>query len=315
MDRMVEQIFKASYYVGRDYKRFKILIVTEGGPDFSASTSEDTAAFRAHLHERAQWILDAFDAAAKEVGISLGRGERAELFASYNYYWFNTRRAEIYSDEKIYPEIYLTRLVEKLNAGLVISAGGVGDERFRRDSEYLLRENFELPIFVAPRNREQLKEIFKIYLRNCRASIDAAIERIAEKISKGKSPLDILDELLGANNSSGAGGSFNTYPTGNPSGFYPDLLIVCEDPMNLSEPPHSWHWRHGGAFDYIDWWCHETEGIFLRRRIVLFTDKWTTEAYKRYENLFRRLSKQHGVKFEFYLYMFGAPPTKIKLPF
>ena len=63
--RTINKIFKTSYCLGAYYKRFKILIVTEGGPDFSASTSDNTAAFREHLH-RYQWILDAFDAAAKE---------------------------------------------------------------------------------------------------------------------------------------------------------------------------------------------------------------------------------------------------------
>ena len=317
MGRTVEQIFKSSYYVGRDYKRFKILIVTEGGPNFSASTSANTVAFREYLHKYAQWILDAFDAAAKEVGISLGRSERAEFFTSYNYYWCNTRRSEIQSDEKIYPKIYLSSLVEELNAGLVISAGGVGDERFRKNEELPRRDILELPIYVATRDTEYLKEIFKIYLRNCRSGIDEAFDQLGAQIAKGKSPFDVAEEILeNANGSIGSGGgSFNTYPMGNPSGFHSDLFIVCEDPMNLAELYNSWRWRHGGAFDYIDWWCHETEGMFPRRRVVLLTDKWTTEAYKRYENLFRRLAKKHGVKFEFYLYMLGAPPTKIKLPF
>ena len=305
MGRTVEQIFKAAYYVGARYKRFKILIVTEGGPDFSASISANTIAFRGHLHEYAQWIFDIFDAAAKEVSISLGRGERAEFFASYNYYWYNTRRSEIHSDEKIYPEIYLSRLVEKLNAGLVISAGGVGDERFRRSVELPRRDILELPIYIATHNAEYLKEIFKVYLLNCRSGIDEAFDSIAEQIAKGKSPLDVSNEIFSnATNNSSGGSSYNTYPMGTPSRFHPDLFVICEDPMNLSEP-----------FDHIYWWCHETEGIFSRRRVLLLTDKWTTEAYKRYEILFRRLAKMHGVKFEFYLYMPGTPPTKIKLPF
>lgn len=302
--RTVEQIFKAAYYVGARYKKFKILIVTEGGSDFSASTSANTAAFREHLHEYAQWILDAFDAAAKEVGISPGRGERAKFFASYNYYWCNTCRAEIHSAEKIYPEIYLSRLVEELNAGLIISAGGVGDERFRRNVELPRRNILELPIYIATHDAEYLKEIFKIYLRNCQSGIDEAFDRIAEQIAKGKSPLDVADEIFANANNSSSGGSFNTYPMGTPSAFHPDLLVVCEDPMNLSE-----------AFFHINWWCCGTEGMFPRRRVVLFSDKWTTEAYKRYENLFRRLAKQRGVKFDFYLYTLGARPAKINLPF
>ena len=46
MSRTIEQIFKNSYHVGAHYGRFRILLVTEGGPDFSGSTGENAAVFR-----------------------------------------------------------------------------------------------------------------------------------------------------------------------------------------------------------------------------------------------------------------------------
>ena len=324
--RTVEEIFSNSYHVGERYDRFKILVVTEGGPDFSASRKVNTIAFREHMHGRFQRIIDAFEEAAKELNLPLGRIDRAEFFACYNYYWYNTCRSEIPSGEKINPEIYLSRLVEILNAGLVLSTG-VGDERFRRNSDFLdvaeiFERRLELPIFIG--YNEDFKKIFKIYLKNYRSGIDEAFDRIAEQIAKGKSPLDVLDEIGNGANASGTsrGGGFNTYPHGTPSDFHPELLVVCEDPMNLAEwahgffsHPHFHDWYANGAFNYIEWWCRRTQDIFPKRRVKLLSDKWTTEAYKRYENLFRRFAEKHGVKFEFYLYTLGAIPTEIHLPF
>ena len=319
MSRTVEEIFRAAYHVGERYESFKILIVGEYGPDFSTSHQENSAVFREHMHSHyIQKIIDAFDEAATELDLSLEEIDRTEFFAYYNYYWHNARRSEISSDEKIDPKDYLTRLVDELGLGLIISAGGVGDERFRRENvfrrEIFIRhgaEFLERPIFVEA-NSETLKEIFKAYLRTCRTGMDETFDRLAAQIAEGKSPLDVFDEIRG-----NAGGRFNTFPFGLPSGFYSELLLVCEDPMTLAEPHRIFNnrrWHADGVFNYIDWWCQETQGRFPARRVKLLTDKWTTEAYKRYENLFRRFAK-HGVKFEFYLYTLGARPVKINLPF
>ena len=303
MSRTVEKIFRNSYHVGERYGRFKILIVTEGGPDFSASQEANNAAFREILQRSdVRWILDAFDEAVAELELPLGEIDSAEFFATYNYYWCNTRRTEIPSGEKIDPTVYLTRLADELGAGLVVGAGGVGDERFKREDFIPHGAEFlERPIFV----RNNLKEIFKRYLPLCRTGIDETFDSLAEQIAEGKSPLDIFDEIIDAGCSNGSGGgTFNTFPMGSPSGLRPDLLVVCEDPMNLSEP-----------FNHIDWWCRKTQGMFPARRVKLLTDKWTTAVYKRYKDLFRRLAERDGVKFEFYLYTLGARPVKINLPF
>ena len=130
--------------------------------------------------------------------------------------------------------------------------------------------------------------------------MDAALDDIFKRISNGKSLLDASDEIFGKSDS----GGFNTYPMGKPGRLWPELFAVCEDPMKISS-----------AFDYICWWCHETDGMFPKRRVVLLTDDWTTKAYKSFEDLFRRFANQHGVKFEFYLYMLGSRPAKINLPF
>lgn len=318
MGRTIEEIFRSAYHVGERYESFKILIVGEYGPDFSTSHQENSAVFREHMHSHyIQKIIDAFDEAATELDLSLEEIDREEFFATYNYYWDNTQHAEISSDEKIDPKDYLTRLVDELGAGLIISAGGVGDERFRRENvfrrEIFIRhgaEFLERPIFVEA-NSETLKEIFKRYLPTCYSGIDETFDCLANQIAEGKSPLDDFDDFCA--NVSG-GGTFNTFPLGEPSGLHPDLLVVCEDPMNLAEPFGFRYWQDEGAFNYIDWWCHETQHRFRARRVKLLTDKWTTEAYKRYENLFRRFAK-HGVKFEFYLYTLGARPVKINLPF
>lgn len=330
MSRTVEEIFRDAYHVGERYESFKILIVGEYGPDFSASHQENTGAFREHMHSRyVQEIIDAFDAAATELGLSLEEIDHAEFFAYYNYYWNNAHRSEISSDEKIDPKDYLTRLVDELGARLIISAGGVGDERFRR--EIFIRhgaEFLERPIFVNA-NRETLKEIFKVYLRTCRTTgMDETFDRLAAQIAEGKSPLDVLDEIYGGvviTNYPDRHGrrfprrnGFNTFPFGVPSDLYPELLVVCEDPMTLAEPHRIFNnrrWHADGVFNYIDWWCQETQGRFPARRVKLLTDKWTTEAYKRYEILFRRLAKNERVSFEFHLYMLGARPVKINLPF
>ena len=319
MSRTVEEIFRDAYHVGECYERFKILIVGEYGPDFSSSPQENSAAFREHMRRQyIKQILDKFDVAATELGLSLGEIDRAEFFVYYNYYWYNTQRKEISSREKIDPKDYLTRLVDELDAGLIISAGGVGDERFRREIFTRHEAEFlERPVFVEVRD-ERLTEILKAYLLKCRTGIDETFDCLAAQIAEGKSPLDVLDEICDAGNSNNAGGRFNTFPIGTPSNLYPELLVVCEDPMNLAEPYRISHWHDEdteGAFNYIDWWCRTTRGMFPARCVKLLTDKWTTEAYKRYENLFRRFAKKERVKFEFYLFTFGAPPTKINLPF
>lgn len=306
MGRTVEEIFRSAYHVGEHYGRFKILIVTEGGPDFSASQEENNAAFRKILQRSdVQRILDTFDEAVAELELPLGEIDREEFFATYNYYWDNTQRAEIPSGKKIDRAAYLTRVVDELGAGLVV--GMVGDKRFRREYFFDDDELSERPIFAA----NNLKEIFKRYLPTCYSGIDETFDLLADKIAEGKSPLDDFDDFCA--NVAG-GGTFNTFPMGNPSGWHPDLLVVCEDPMNLAEPFGFRNWHEEGAFNYIDWWCRETQHMFRARRVKLLTDKWTTEAYKRYENLFRRLAKI-GVKFEFYLYTLGARPVKINLPF
>lgn len=316
MNRAVEEVFRTAYHVGERYGRFRILLVGEYGSKFSASRQENVAAFRKHLHgDYVQWILDAFDAAAAELKLSTGQIDRAEFFAYYNYYWCNTRREEIPSGAEIDPKTYLTRLADELGAGLILSAGGVGDERFRREYVFGDDELAERPIFVdAISNRQKLADIFKAYLLTCRSDIDEIFDRLAEQIADGKSPLDVFDNIC--NN---AGVKFNTYPMGKPSGLRPDLLVVCEDPMNLAEPFGFFHprfrdWHAEGAFNYIDWWCHETQGRFPTRRVKMLTDKWLTEAYNRYEKLFRRFAKA-GVDFDFRLYTPGAKPAKINLPF
>lgn len=319
--RTIEEIFSDSYHIGTHYNRFKIIIVGEYGPDFSVSQRENTNLFREHMHsDYIQEILNAFEAAAKELNLPLGRVDRAEFFAYYIYYWYNKHYSEIKkinAGEEINPEDYLRRLVENLNAGLVLSAGGVGEMAFRQHFEFNREGPLNLPIFCEAR-REDLKELFKVYIKNCRSSVDEAFKDIAKEIAKGKSPLDVFDKIC---NGAG-GGTFNTYPGGSPSGFHPELFVICEDPMNLAEfggifypHRHFHHWHKEGAFNYIDWWCDETTGRFPARRVMLLTDKWTTEAYKRYENSFRRFAKKYGVKFEFYLYTLGALPVKINLPF
>ena len=330
MSRTIEQIFKNSYHVGAHYGRFRILLVTEGGPDFSGSTGENAAVFREYLHGRYfQWILDAFDAAAKEIGLSLGKTDRAEFFTSYNYYWCNTRRSEIPSGERIAPEIYLTRLVKDLNAGLVISAGGVGDERFKRNFAPEMLNRLERPIFLGVPWGEDidnvLKEIFKIYLRDVpHSTLEEITSILNEEIPEGKSPLDVFNDICG---NGGGRGQFNTFPMGEPSvGFFPELLVICEDPMPLAVDEHFEHFdyfyhrfRHRfyelGAFNYIFWWCQQTEDEFSSRKVFLYTDKWTTAAYNRYKKAFQRLAKNQGVEFDFRLWTGNVAPTKIKLPF
>ena len=307
MGRTVEEIFRSAYHVGERYERFKILIVTEGGPDFSASQEANNAAFRKILQRSdVHRILDTFDEAVAELELPLGESDREEFFATYNYYWDNNQHAEILSGKNIDRAAYLTRVVDELGAGLIVGIT-VGDERFRREYFFDDDELSERPIFTA----NNLKEIFKRYLPTCYSGIDETFDCLANQIAEGKSPLDDFDDFCA--NVSG-GGTFNTFPLGEPSGLHPDLLVVCEDPMNLAEPFGFRYWHGEGAFNYIDRWCHETQHRFRARRVKLLTDKWTTEAYKRYENLFRRFAK-HGVKFEFYLYTLGARPVKINLPF
>ena len=319
MDNIAEKFFANSCHVGNRFGRFRILVVFEDCPDFAASPEQNADTFRKRMHRESD-ILETFAVAAEELGISFEESDLAEFFAAYSYYWQNAHSLPRVT-ERSHAD-YLTRLVKELGAGLVLSCGGIGDERFRREHVELDAEDFlRGAIFVeVPRNRERLKKIFKAYLRRRRSGIDETVDRISEAIAAGKSPLDIFNELPGANNSSGSGDSFNTFPMGRPSRLHPELLVVCEDPMNLTESYQLMRhyryreWQKEGAFNYIEWWCHETDGKFNQRRVVLLTDKWDTAAYKRYENFFRRFTKR-GVTFEFKLFIPGAKPAEINLPF
>ena len=115
MNRTIEQKFRTSYHVGTHYEQFKILIVTKGGCDFSLTNRENGKLFRDFLNRNYGRILNAFDEAANEVGISLSRIARAEFFTTYNYYWYK-------SDEKMYRNFYLNHLIGELDANLVLLA-------------------------------------------------------------------------------------------------------------------------------------------------------------------------------------------------
>ena len=81
-NRTIEETFRNSWHIGERYGRFKILIATEGGPDFSASQEANHAAFREHMQRNdIRRIIDIFDEAAKELELPLGEIGRADFYA------------------------------------------------------------------------------------------------------------------------------------------------------------------------------------------------------------------------------------------
>lgn len=280
MSTIIEQCFKNSFYVGKYYVRFKILIVLEAN------------AFREPPRSRKDFtnILDAFNAAIEELEINLGEDDRAEFFAYYAYYWWN--RSDI-GYRTIDSEEALTDVINRLGANLIVSAGGVGDNRFR-DKERVNRFDFNRPIFIEARS-EGLKEIFKAYLKNCHSEFNATIEEIADQISEGLSPLEAFDDVCGAGT-----GTFNTYPIGTPTNIlYPYLLAICEEPHTLEK-----------ILAHIYKWLNDTERLFRRRQVVLFTDKWLPETFSRYQKAFKRWTRR-GVTFDIRLSTDGGA---VKIP-
>ena len=80
-NRTIEEIFRNAWHVGERYGRFRILIATEGGPDFSASQEANHTAFREHMQRNdIRRIIDIFDEAAKELELPLGEIDREEFF-------------------------------------------------------------------------------------------------------------------------------------------------------------------------------------------------------------------------------------------
>ena len=277
MDRLVEQLFKNSFYVGKHYARFKILVVLE-----------QVEPFQEPPVSRITKILDAFNTAIEELEMNLGESDRAEFFAYYAYYWWNRRAID---QRTIDREEALTNVINRLGANLIVSECGVGDSRFR-DKERV--NHFDFPFFIEARS-EDLKEIFKAYLKNCHSEFDATIEEIADQISEGLSPLEAFDDVCGT-----GAGTFNTYPMGTPTNnLYPYLLAVCEDPHTLEK-----------ILAHIYKWLNDTERLFRRRQVVLFTDKWLPETFSRYQKAFKRWTRR-GVTFDIRLSTDGGA---VKIP-
>ncbi len=277
MDRLVEQLFKNSFYVGKYYPRFKILVVLE-----------QIEPFQEPPVSRITKILDAFNTAIEELEMNLGESDRAEFFAYYAYYWWNRRAID---QRTIDREEALSSVINRLGANLIISECGGGDNRFR-DKEHV--NHFDFPIFIEARS-EDLKEIFKAYLKNCHSEFDATIEEIANQISEGLSPLEAFDDVCGT-----GAGTFNTYPMGTPTNnLYPYLLAVCEDPHTLEK-----------ILAHIYKWLNDTERLFRRRQVVLFTDKWLPETFSRYQKAFKRWTRR-GVTFDIRLSTDGGA---VKIP-
>ena len=277
MDRIAEQLFKKSVYVGKHYARFKILVVLE-----------QVEPFQEPPVSRITKILDAFNAAAEELEMNFGESNRAEFFAYYAYYWWNRRAID---QRTIDREEALSSVISRLGANLIISECGFGDNRFL-DKERV--KHFDFPIFIEAWS-EDLKEFFKAYLRNFHSEFDATIEEIADQISEGLSPLEAFDNVCGT-----GAGTFNTYPMGTPSdNLYPYLLAICEEPHTLEK-----------ILAHIYKWLNDTEWRFRQRQVVLFTDKWLPETFSRYQKDFRRRMR-HGVTFDIRLSTDGGA---VKIP-
>ncbi|MBR4642426.1 MAG: hypothetical protein IKO74_06845 [Selenomonadaceae bacterium] len=113
---------------------------------------------------------------------------------------------------------------------------------------------------------------------------DAAVDRVAGIIAEGLSPIEAFDEIFGED---GGEGEINTYPMGKPTNkLHPVLFTICEDPHTLEK-----------ILMHIYKWLNDTDRLFPRRKVILFTDKWIPEALSRYQKAFRRFVRR-GVTFD-----------------
>ena len=121
-------------------------------------------------------------------------------------------------------------------------------------------------------------------MRSYYSDFDGAVDRVANVIAEGLSPIEAFDEIFGEGDGEG---EINTYPMGTPTNkLYPVLFTICEEPHTLEN-----------ILAHIYKWLNDTDRLFPQRKVILFTDKWIPEALSRYQKAFRRFVR-HGVTFD-----------------
>ena len=124
-------------------------------------------------------------------------------------------------------------------------------------------------------------------MRSYYSDFDGAVDRVANVIAEGLSPIEAFDEIFGEGDGEG---EINTYPMGTPTNkLHPVLFTICEDPHTFEK-----------ILAHIYRWLNDTDGLFPQRQVVLFTDKWIPETLSRYQKAFRRFTRR-GVTFDFRL--------------
>ena len=140
-------------------------------------------------------------------------------------------------------------------------------------------------------------------------------------IRAGKSPTDIFGDACGyagkgaggtskagqvgtaksSGTSSNASPNLNTYPHGEKSKLFPNLLAICKDDMTLDD-----------VLQYVQKWCGQwdaeiqkdsTKGHGYDKKVVIITDKdkWDENVFAPYEEEFRRRAMREDFWFTVYL--------------
>lgn len=260
--------------VGRYYGSFYVLIVDNS----------------VNRHE----VSDIFFEALKELNITLAPEIPKESF-------FACLDLKLLPEENFSAQDVIENVNKNLNAGFILACGVenfADDFEISTDGEKIRSREFRpLPIRVdAERNKNKLKTIFKIYIKNFLKdyAFPRAVDTITVWLGKGQPIIPTCEDTI------------NKYPIVNfnyikaGKELFPDFLAVCDYNTTLED-----------TFAGIIHWCKLTDEEFFTRRVVLFTDKWESEIFHEYQAEFNKL-KRLDVKFDFRL---ATGASCVKLPF
>ena len=190
---------------------------------------------------------------------------------------------------------------KNLNAGLILSCGveNFADNfKLSEGGEKIRSVEFRpLPIRVdVERNKDKLKIILKAYVREFfkEYAFSRAVDAISAWLAKGYPIIPTCEEVI----SKYPIVNFNYVKAGKK--FFPDFIAVCDYNTTLED-----------AFTEIVHWCTLTNEEFFTRRVVLFTDKWSSRIFHKFNAEFSKL-KRLDVKFDFRL---ATGASCVKIPF
>ena len=269
-----KKILNTMLSVGGYYGSFYVLIV-----DNSSSRNE---------------VCNVFFEALKELNIKLA----AEIPKGNYFAFLDLERLpkEEFSEQEV-----IENVNKNLNAGLILACGVddfADDFNISADGEKIRSGEFRpLPIRVgAERNKNKLKTIFKVYVKNFlkEYAFPRAVDAISLGLAKGQPIVPTCEDTV------------NKYPVVNfnylkaGKELFPDFLAVCDANMTLED-----------SFMEIIHWCKLTDEEFFTRRVALFTDKWSSETFHKFNGEFKKF-KRLDVKFDFRL---ATGASCVKLPF